>query len=83
MVGRTFRASRSGRAPARPRPPPEVPGHALEAGHQVGEGVGPCGPHGRREVRGDLRRADASVAEDFLNHSQTHARFMQVGPVGT
>src|SRR5207244_3851928 len=47
----------------------------------VVEWVGQRGPHGRRQVRVDLRRADAPVAEDFLNHPQTHARFMEVGPV--
>jgi hypothetical protein len=52
-----------------------------EAGHEVGERVGQRGPHGRGQVRVDLRRADAPVAENLLNDPQTHARFMEVGPV--
>ena len=51
-----------------------------EAGHEVVERVRQRGPHGRRQVRVDLRRADAPVAENFLNHSETHPGFMQMGP---
>src|SRR5438128_11217310 len=52
-----------------------------EAGHQVVERVGQRGPHGRGQVRIDLRRTHAPVAEDLLNDPETHPRFMEVGPV--
>src|SRR5712691_3137569 len=52
-----------------------------EAGHQVVERVGQRGPYGRGQVRVDLRRAHAPMAEDLLNDPETYPGFMQMGPV--
>jgi len=57
------------------------PSARSEVAQEVVERVGQRGPHGRGQVRVDLRRAHAPVAENVLNHPQTHPGFMEVGSV--
>ena len=53
----------------------QTSGERSEAVHQLVEGVGERGLHVLGQMRVDLRRAQASVAENVLNDPQTHSGF--------
>ena len=55
-----------------------MPASRSEAVHEVVERIGQRGLHVGRQMRVDLGRPQALVAEDRLDEAQTHARGVEV-----